>query len=121
MGDAGVVQHLLDQNAEPTPTRAGPRRATRPLMAASRKGHVDVARLLLGRGADVSVGKAPRGATALIIASQDGHVEVARMLLAHNSRPRHALRLTDWGDGRFHSAVSRASHKWPRGGGTAAP
>ncbi len=52
------------------------------LMAASRKGHVEVVRLLLARQG-VEVNKTtPDGITALMVASYKGQVEVARLLLA---------------------------------------
>jgi len=54
--------------------------ASTPLHLTSRKGHVDVARMLVERGADVSA-QAQDGRTPLHWASEWGHVDVARMLV----------------------------------------
>jgi len=51
-----------------------------PLMMAAWKGHVEVARLLMDRGAEVDK-KSQGGSTPLKAAAQMGHVEVARLLL----------------------------------------
>ena len=47
---------------------------------AAQNGHLDVARLLLGRGAHPNAAITD-GATPLYIAAQNGHLEVARLLL----------------------------------------
>jgi len=54
--------------------------ASTPLHLTSSRGHVDVARMLVERGADVSV-QAEYGRTALHLALFGGHVDVARMLV----------------------------------------
>jgi len=54
--------------------------ASTPLHLTSRKGYVDVARMLVERGADVSA-QAEDGRTPLHWASSYGHVDVARMLV----------------------------------------
>ena len=51
-----------------------------PLLIACSKGHVDAARLLLDKGAEVDRA-AEDGQTPLFIACQKGHVDVARLLL----------------------------------------
>lgn len=51
-----------------------------PLMHAANKGLTHIARILLNRGADVSVG-AGVGATALHLSSKGGHLEVTRDLI----------------------------------------
>ena len=51
-----------------------------PLIIACEKGHVDAARLLLDKGAEVDRAKED-GATPLIIACWKGHVDAARLLL----------------------------------------
>ena len=83
-GNAGVVQHLLGQNTDPGTGRAV--NGDTALIAASRKGHLDVVGLLLSNGAHVNQSK-DSGATALLVASQEGHADVVRLLLAHNSDP----------------------------------
>ena len=88
IGDAGVVKHLLGQNADPDTGRS--KNGETALMVASRKGHVDVVRLLLACGADVSLGKATSGASALYSASYNGHLDVARLLLDHSADPNAA-------------------------------
>ena len=54
--------------------------ASTPLHLTSRQGHVDVARMLVERGADVSA-QAEDGWTPLHWASSRGHVDVARMFV----------------------------------------
>ena len=54
--------------------------ASSPLHLASREGHVDLAWMLLERGADVSA-QTKDGWTALHFASRYGHVDLAQMLL----------------------------------------
>ena len=54
--------------------------ASTPLHLTSRQGHVDVARMLVERGADASV-QDEDGRTPLHHASSRGHVDVARMLV----------------------------------------
>ena len=58
--------------------------ASTPLHLTSREGHVEVARMLVERGADVSA-QAEDGSTPLHSASCRNHVEVARMLVEHGA------------------------------------
>ena len=58
--------------------------ASTPLHLTSRKGHVNLSRMLINRGADVSA-QTKYGATPLHSASGDGHVNVARMLVARGA------------------------------------
>ena len=58
--------------------------ASTPLHLTSRKGHVDVARMLVERGTDVSA-QAEHGRTPLHWALRDGHVGVARMLVGRGA------------------------------------
>lgn len=52
-----------------------------PLIAACRKGHIEIAVVLLEHGADVNA-RDERGATGLIDASQDGHSAIVSFLLS---------------------------------------
>jgi len=54
------------------------------LHQALRGGHVDIARMLVGRGADVST-QDKSGSTALHFASRNGHVDLGRMLIEHGA------------------------------------
>ena len=82
-GFCGLVEHLiithaLDVNAKVHNT------GWTPLFAASRWGHVDVARVLLDYGADIDA-RDIHNATALHWPSQEGHVEVVQLLLEHGA------------------------------------
>jgi ankyrin repeat protein len=52
-----------------------------PLHWASREGHLEVAQLLLDKGADVKATNSNCGGTPLHLASREGHLEVAQLLL----------------------------------------
>ena len=69
-----AIEHPQDVNSQSISSRASP------LYLASRGGHVDVARMLVDCGADVSA-QTDRGWTALHWASRCGHVDLARMLV----------------------------------------
>jgi ankyrin repeat protein len=58
---------------------------TTALVAASRKGHVDIVRVLLNKGASVVPRGVFRDNNALIQASQNGYVEIVTMLLSHGA------------------------------------
>ena len=49
-------------------------------MTASLKGHTEIVKALLDKGADVNA-KSKDGVTALMWASQDGHTEIVKALL----------------------------------------
>lgn len=55
-----------------------------PLLLTSQRGHVEVAQLLLKRGADKEA-RDYKSRTPLLLASQRGHVEVAQLLLKHGA------------------------------------
>ena len=55
-----------------------------PLLAACKFGHVDVARLLIEKGADVGQAK-NNGATPLLVSCFNGHDDVARLLMEHGA------------------------------------
>lgn len=58
-----------------------------PLAWAASKGNIQLAQLLLGRGAEVD-GRNRWGCTPLFLACAEGHVEIARALLAAGADPR---------------------------------
>jgi len=69
-----TIEHPQDVNSQSFADRS------MPLHLASRYGHVDLARMLVERGADVSAQKKD-GSTALHLASRYGRVDLARMLV----------------------------------------
>jgi ankyrin repeat protein len=73
-----VVEHSQDVN-----TRGFNKKET-PLHVASRRGHVEVAQLLLELGADAEAQDHDRS-TPLLLASKDGLAEVTRVLLGHGA------------------------------------
>lgn len=87
-GDLAEVRHQLDAGADPNRAeevdgRQGELQRS-PLGAAARGGHLEVARLLLSRGAEVDV--TPRGdATPLMIAARHRHRELVALLLEHGA------------------------------------
>jgi len=73
-----AIEHPQDVNSQRVDDSSSP------LHLASRGGHVDLARMLVERGADVSTKKKDR-LTALHSASYGGHVDLARMLIEHGA------------------------------------
>jgi ankyrin repeat protein len=73
-----IVEHSQDVNAR------GFFADETPLQVASRRGHADVAQLLLEHGADADT-QDDKNCTSLVQASKDGHVEVVRLLLEHGA------------------------------------
>jgi len=73
-----IVEHSQDVNA-----RGFDKKET-PLHVALRRGHVEVARVLLEHGADTEA-RDGDDRTPLLQASRDGHVELARVLLNHGA------------------------------------
>ena len=71
------------------------------LIRASKKGHLEEVKALLGHKADPNHAKTSDGYTALMIASQDGHFEVVQTLLGHGADPNRAK--TSWRARRPHS------------------
>lgn len=81
-GDLSGVEQLLDQGVDvDTPTRYG---ATALFYAADR-GHFDVVRLLVERGADVNVRDTFYGSTILSRAQGGRHDEIVRYLVEHGA------------------------------------
>jgi len=69
-----AIEHPQDMNSQIFDDESSP------LHLASRRGHVDLARMLIDRGANVSA-QMNDGSTPLHLASENGHVDVARMLV----------------------------------------
>jgi len=82
VGDMAKVEALLKAGA---PVDAPARYGQSPLYFAAEKGHLEVARRLVEKGANVNVRDGFFGASALEIALQGGHTELARHLLAHGA------------------------------------
>lgn len=76
-----IARDLLDCGANPN---SETHKGETPLMWAVWNGQIEIARLLLERGADAS--SAP-GTRALVIAVEDGLTDAAEMLLAHGADP----------------------------------
>jgi len=82
-GSLDVAKYLIGEGVEVKSQTAGDSRS--PLLVASFSGNVEMVKLLLEAGADVSaklgMGHSPyRGMTALQIAQKQGHLEVAELL-----------------------------------------
>jgi ankyrin repeat protein len=81
-GDLATVTSLLDQGAE---VNAKFRYGTTALFKAAERGHTEIVKLLLARGADVTVKDTFYGATAMTWALDNDHVETVRALLEKDS------------------------------------
>jgi ankyrin repeat protein len=77
-GDAARVTALLDKGAD---VNARFRYGTTALFKAAERGHLEVAKVLLARGVDVTVKDSFYGTTAISWALQNGHTEVVRAIL----------------------------------------
>jgi hypothetical protein len=78
-----ITQYLVIEHSQDVHSR-GFRHMSTALHLASREGHVDVVRVLLGRGADVNVQNKDKS-TPLHLASGVGRGEVVRVLLEHGA------------------------------------
>ena len=81
-GDLALVTSLLDQGAD---VNAKFRYGATALFKAAERGHTEIVKLLLARGADVTVKDTFYGATAMTWALDNGHVETVRALLEKDS------------------------------------
>jgi ankyrin repeat protein len=72
-----IITHALDVNAKVLGNWT-------PLFAASRQGHVDVARVLLDYGADINA-RDLIDTTPLYWSSRVGHLKVVQLLLEHGA------------------------------------
>jgi hypothetical protein len=77
-GDAAAVTALLDKGAD---VNAKFRYGMTALFKAAERGHLEVVKILLARGVDVTVKDTFYGATAMTWALDNGHVDVVRELL----------------------------------------
>ena len=82
-GFSGLVNHLISTYAEDVNAQCG--RHGTPLHAASYRGHLDVARLLLDHGADVNTKNEHENTPLRSAYSAGPHVEVMRLLLDHGA------------------------------------
>ena len=78
-----VVKSLAIENPQHVHSLCGNEEAT-PLHLASGEGFLEVARVLIEHGADVTA-RDGRGSTPLHNASRNGHVEVVRFLIKHGA------------------------------------
>jgi uncharacterized protein len=79
-GDLDEVRRLVATGAD-VHTRAEDIAGYTALMMASGRGHTELVRFLLDRGADIDARTLGTRATALMMASEKGHAEVVRFLL----------------------------------------
>jgi ankyrin repeat protein len=77
----GIVKYLIAEHSQDVHSRGFEDKST-PLHVASARGHVEVAHILLGHGADATA-QDKQGRTPLHGASYWGHVKLARILLEH--------------------------------------
>src|SRR5688572_13068868 len=83
-GKALAVERALNHGI--APDAHATRLAMTPLMFAARRGHLEVAKLLLSRGADVNATCRGPG-SPLAMAAAAGRVEMTRLLLDHGADP----------------------------------
>jgi ankyrin repeat protein len=81
-GDLAAVTALLDKGAD---VNAKFRYGATALFKAAERGHTEIVKLLLARGADVTVKDTFYNATAMTWAVSNGHVEIVRALLEKDS------------------------------------
>jgi ankyrin repeat protein len=82
-GMRDVAKFLVVEHSQDVSARGFDEKET-PLHVASRRGHVDIAQLLLEHGADVDA-RDNAELTPLLLASREGHAELGRILLEHGA------------------------------------
>lgn len=83
-GNAEAISNMLDQKIFPVEMKTG--LGLTPLYLACQKGHIETAKLLISRGADVNA-KNTSGWAPIHIAAGEGHLAVVTMLLDNNADP----------------------------------
>jgi hypothetical protein len=96
-GDVANVTALLDKGAD---VNAKFRYGTTALFKAAERGHVEVVKILLARGADVAVKDTFYGATAMSWALQNNHVEVVKQLLEKQPSTVNEVLMTGVSEGK---------------------
>jgi len=90
-GDLAAVTALLDKGAD---VNARFRYGATALFKAAERGHTEIVKLLIARGADVTVRDTFYGATAMTWALSNDHVEVVRALLEKDSSSLNEVLMT---------------------------
>ena len=102
-----IVEMLINELSQNVDSRNFTDSAT-PLHVASKCGHLEVARMLIERGASISP-KDKGGCTPLHLASEKGHLEVVHMLIEHGADVSAQDRD---GHAPLHMAFRRVEWKW---------
>ena len=97
MGHTEAVKLLLDANAPVNQS------GWTPLIYAAARDRVDIARLLIGKGANVNAA-ADNGTTALMMAAREGYLQTLLLLLEHGADARYV-------SPHGHSAMSLAKDR----------
>ena len=100
MGHTEAVKLLLDQGAPVNQS------GWTPLIYAAARDRLDIARMLIGKGANVNAA-ADNGTTALMMAAREGYLQMVLLLLEHGADGKH---LSPHGHSALGLAVSRG-HK----------
>jgi hypothetical protein len=96
-GDVAQVTELLDKGAD---VNAKFRYGATALFKAAERGHTEVVKLLLARGADVTVKDTFYGATAMTWALDNDHVEIVKALLEKDGSSVNDVLLTGAREGK---------------------
>lgn len=96
-GDVAGVTAALDKGAD---VNAKFRYGTTALFKAAERGNTDVVKLLIARGADVSVKDTYYGATAMTWALENDHMEVVRALLTKDNTGASEVLMTGAREGK---------------------